>query len=890
MRSRSLPSTSADAATPRNDHINRPLQQQQRPSQEIDEENNVFISSASSAPSRRIQTQSKRPSSSDVIPSTAAPQLQDYLMQAAHCAQGLQDRNQELEDENRKLRELVRQHRTSALDWCSVAKQYQQDRNFMTLRLAELELQLSNTTYKNNKDTTETHNQTVGSSKDKTTATTTTPNRQDDNEDDSLSNFVSQSISQILDYMAPSSGSKEPKLPPLSKGGYSTSGNAINKEGAPTEPILRSALKTSSKSRPCTCGCQEELKAWKARCDFAENQATLLEMRCEKTNVMVDAYKAKWTQWKETVVREQYQRRMKAAMSPQSAQYLSLSSKQNPQQETQLNQQEQQGNRRMVHSVSDPTRRSRSATQESNSSHKRQEVTKRNTLFNQLISRAAEDSNVIQGATSTNRDFQAETSPVSSPHVAFVHKDGDSSSSDEVTERQARQKSKTHVLDSEENDTSVEYGEQPMSLTFPSDLALHRRGYGLSELEEEDDDDDVLASHGEDRDVRTQGRNRKYIDDSPTTRVSERYQKRSTAIPRHQPHISSTIDTSKTEHEHEHGAALLSIVSDQSSPPMFDSEDYVTSYRSAKTPIRQSSIDKSYQGTTTITPKVTPKNTQLDLSAGAPHRGRVIVPETPLELQGITPKKENQPLALSVVKTTSAHSDTAQRTLMNRKNLPDMAREASIGDVEVALQHSAGPQSPSGADDPDEPDKENKAPQVIEIHSNSDLDLHDKEVSFVEDSICHEQNDEVSHDQESENQTTTAVLEQRIYNFTERRKDKRKQMHGHDCACCRRFYELTGPLPLPDGYNTFFTPAPRPGEKEVWERTPEERLQDRIQQISRHRVQHEQPLTPPGFWDTDFPSTQDRLEWDKIAGERREMKKQRKEHQKLQQQQQKRRR
>ncbi|ORZ22793.1 DNA repair protein endonuclease SAE2/CtIP C-terminus-domain-containing protein, partial [Lobosporangium transversale] len=108
-----------------------------------------------------------------------------------------------------------------------------------------------------------------------------------------------------------------------------------------------------------------------------------------------------------------------------------------------------------------------------------------------------------------------------------------------------------------------------------------------------------------------------------------------------------------------------------------------------------------------------------------------------------------------------------------------------------------------------------------------------------------------------------------------RRKDKRKQMHGHDCACCRRFYELTGPLPLPDGYNTFFTPAPRPGEKEVWEKTAEERLQDRIQQISRHRVHHESPMTPPGFWDTDFPLTPDRLEWDRIADERRDRKKQR---------------
>lgn len=85
-------------------------------------------------------------------------------------------------------------------------------------------------------------------------------------------------------------------------------------------------------------------------------------------------------------------------------------------------------------------------------------------------------------------------------------------------------------------------------------------------------------------------------------------------------------------------------------------------------------------------------------------------------------------------------------------------------------------------------------------------------------------------------------------------------------------------MPLPDGYNAFFTPAPRPGQKEVWEQTSEERLQDRIQQVSRHRVQHETPLTPPGFWDTDFPLTPERIEWDRIAEERKARKKQRLAH------------
>ncbi|KAF9395845.1 hypothetical protein CPC16_006539 [Podila verticillata] len=89
------------------------------------------------------------------------------------------------------------------------------------------------------------------------------------------------------------------------------------------------------------------------------------------------------------------------------------------------------------------------------------------------------------------------------------------------------------------------------------------------------------------------------------------------------------------------------------------------------------------------------------------------------------------------------------------------------------------------------------------------------------------------------------------------------------------FYQMTGPLPLPDGYNAFFTPAPRPGQSEVWEQTPQERLNQRIQTVSRHRVQHAPPPTPPGYWDVDFPLTPERQEWDRIALERKNRKKQR---------------
>ncbi|KAG0009642.1 hypothetical protein BGZ80_002198 [Entomortierella chlamydospora] len=855
MRSRSLPPVPADVTHGPDELNSRPMQHRH----ENDDHDNVFISTTSAAtttaatPTLKIKTQSKRPSAIDATPGLMGPQLQECLAQAAQCAQDLQDRYQ-------------------------------------------------------------------GSSSS-SKGPVTGPSKQNDGDvcNESFSSFVSQSISQILDYMAPSNGSKEPKLPPLSKGSYSVANSTTSRDGGETEHTLRSALKSSSKSRPCTCGCQEEIKAWKARCDFAENQATLLEMRCEKTNIMMDAYKAKWTQWKETVVREQYQRRMKAAMSPQSARYMSLSSSKNQsqqqqqqqqQQQPQQNQQGQQGRRKKVFFTSDNTRRVRLGTEESNSSQKRQEVTERNTLFNQLITRVPEVSTTVRSSTPTNRALQTGTNSVSSPHVAFDDKDDNISSSndDDATEEPVQRKPITYVLDSEENDTSVDYGEQPMSLTFPSDLALRRRGQGFSELEENDDDDDDdeddgLDSSGREENrgfessSRAQSKRRQYIDDSPTTRITERNQRRTAAIS-HRENLrrqQSPCTTDLCKVDDENTAGMLSIASDRSSPPMFDSEDYVTLYRSRKTSVKQDS--DSAHTSLPHTPKSTSRNIQQD---GSADRGRVFVPETPLELQGITPKKENEILTQSPLKPTSTHPNAVQQTSIPGGNLPNPMREATTNETESALHQYIQSQSPGGAD---ESDKENKAPQVQaqvhEIHSSSDLEVYEKEDSFVEEGTCQGQGQgqrrsgEINHpkgrlqkqEQLRAQQAAIDVPEERIYNFTERRKDKRKQMHGHDCACCRRFYELTGPLPLPDGYNAFFTPAPRPGEKEVWEKSAEEKLQDRIQQISRHRVQHEEPLTPPGFWDTDFPSTQERIEWDKIAAERRERKKQRMEHQ-LQKQQQ----
>ncbi|OZJ01460.1 hypothetical protein BZG36_05476, partial [Bifiguratus adelaidae] len=106
-----------------------------------------------------------------------------------------------------------------------------------------------------------------------------------------------------------------------------------------------------------------------------------------------------------------------------------------------------------------------------------------------------------------------------------------------------------------------------------------------------------------------------------------------------------------------------------------------------------------------------------------------------------------------------------------------------------------------------------------------------------------------------------------VYKFNEvvRNKQDRKRMHGTDCACCKKYYEITGDLPIPDGGQgpTFRGSAPN--------RTTIS-ASERMQQISRHRHWHEPPQTPPGYWKVGFPDTQEIQEWNAIAVARKEAK------------------
>lgn len=63
-----------------------------------------------------------------------------------------------------------------------------------------------------------------------------------------------------------------------------------------------------------------------------------------------------------------------------------------------------------------------------------------------------------------------------------------------------------------------------------------------------------------------------------------------------------------------------------------------------------------------------------------------------------------------------------------------------------------------------------------------------------------------------------------VFKETVRQKAARKQLHGHDCPCCRKYYEAVG-------------------------------KDERVESISRHRYRKEDPGTPEGFWNVRFSQT-----------------------------------
>ncbi|KAG0226643.1 hypothetical protein BGX31_007225 [Mortierella sp. GBA43] len=737
--------------------------------------------------------------------------------------------------EPRRLQQLVRDHRVSAIDWCSVAKKYQQDRNFMALRLAELELRITKPTHLGEADRQRNHDpskDTVLQGKQRLRDTDL--DTKHSNDSTWMSTFVTQTISDILDHMAPPKPGQEPNLP--TKGNNSNSG---------TKPPP-SSLKSSS---TCKCGCQEELAIWKSQCAYAENQVTRLEMQCERTSVMMEAYKAKWSHWKESVVREQYQRRMRSTVSSEASQYVAPDSPSNQQ-----SRQRPQALNQLPVSTTVDADRTRVSTEESEGSRQRRETTERNTFFNRL-NIVYPDSNHRPSPTSSKNAALQGVGSANEPHVIFDEKvrrlslnDGGSESTDHPP-----------IVHSKENDATSDSELQPMSPTFPSDFALHRRQYSTDDSEDDDAEYGLQSGLNASESV------------SPTIRaLGNRNQRRTWATDRSTAHTRPSRHSLWTDTVEPNEG--LSIRSDRSSPPIFESTDFQPAHsHSSKTKAGMQELMKEANGRSPAAGfRMVPSRAPNALHATdpqnaiSPNQGKVSIPETSRDLQGSTTMKNNHPFRQGSSRSGSSVAARPRQRASGHEPQPQLP----MADIIAVDDDEAQTQEPEHLS---QSNKENKVPAREPL---PEADLH---VDEVMDGTSHPENMGPPDQPRNQRSTTTDTHapDQRIYNFTERNRDKRKQMHGHDCACCRRFYELTGPLPLPDGYNAFFTPAPRPGEKEEWEKSAEDRLQDRIQQISRHRVHHENPLTPPGFWDTDFPPTPDRLEWDRIAGERRDRKKKR---------------
>ncbi|KAF9088097.1 hypothetical protein BGX23_007651 [Mortierella sp. AD031] len=808
-------------------------------------------------------------------------------MQAAHYAQALQQRNAALEAENRDMKALARQHKTSAIDWCETAKIYQQDRNMMTLRLEELEMKLARMAHKKTAGRTDrsnaaataassssSHQKLSGTKATITAAAQTT--KVDDYQDDDLEArhmFITQSITQLLDDMTPGQEQKEPPLPILNRTDNEGRGQEVGGTSGRLSTLV-SALKNSSRSSNCKCGCQEEIKAWKTRCKYAESQVTAQELRCERMVVIMEAYKTKWTEWRENTLRQQYQRQMKAAMPPNTSQFTL------PFEAASYQQQLQEEGSLAPSACEGSFKRARFDTGSSETSQQRQEQTERNTLYNQLTTSFVPGGQADRRKSASGIGRASGKGSAEEPHILVDKDDGSSSEGGFVGMETSpkRRQTETMVLDSSDgNETPGEYEAPVLSPTFPSDMTLHLRQYRV-DSDDDDDDSDGYSSPTA-RSTSTTGNKREQPgqpQESPSARMSR---SRNVSTPTNQRHQDILVPDSLASEAHT-SASFHDFASDRSSPPMFDTADFMTPHSSTRlqaagkgahiSPARQRIVQATGAGTTkTMANATTTGNHHSRASkSGAGNGGRrgsgssepftvyedpvsvSVVLETPLELQGIRGAKPVVPPKPTFEVIEIAEDD-------------HVVQEPVDGGISRGASRGADEDGETGGSD-----KENDAPVVVVERRDPDGMME-----FEEAPVAPGQRDRSpakAHDPEER---------ERIYNFTERRKNKRKLMHGHNCECCRRFYELTGPLPLPDGYSHFFQPIPRPGEKEVWEKTDEERLQDRIQEVSRHRVHHMPPLTPPGYWNTDFPSTPERKKWDDIDRERRERKRQQEQHQ-----------
>ncbi|KAF9313714.1 hypothetical protein BG003_004897 [Podila horticola] len=458
---------------------------------------------------------------------------------------------------------------------------------------------------------------------------------------------------------------------------------------------------------------------------------------------------------------------------------------------------------------------------EDSDASQRTEMTRQNTLYNQYNNQFHVDA-TYRAATSNSYPG---TGSRLEPHVLDDDNDHDHDNEDDNNDD--NDDNVTPVSDTDESpggDTKT----RAMSPSLPSELELRRR-QALAESESEEDIKliEEQANEMPEKVVRHGRTNPEST--SPTVRTLRKHRQTPAGA------TGSTLggdgahritDNQTVNHERETTKLYpdFSLPSDHSSPPMFDFTDYNDTDHTRRntnvdprSPTGASDSESYDESDDNLHPPPRPQFTPTAPAKNS-EKGSLIVEDTPQELQ-----------------------ETKLRSLLGKHPAED---GAVTQDQSSKRGHRRR--------------KEEWITSTKPRHSRQSIHPRQEEYEFL-----------------TEGDGGPSANRGPVFNETERRKDKRKHMHASDCACCRRFYQLTGPLPLPDGYNSFFTPAPRPGQPEVWEQTPQQRLNQRIQTVSRHRVQYVAPATPPGYWDTDFPATPDRQEWDRIALERKNRKKQR---------------
>jgi len=539
---------------------------------------------------------------------------------------------------------------------------------------------------------------------------------------------------------------------------------------------VRSALKTSSSTNAsaCTCGCQEELRAWKMRSAFAENQIPILEMRCEKQTIILEGYKTKWTQWKEGILRAQYERRLKAAM-PHHIARLEATSDLQPGSLPQGS-----------------LKRTRFATEGMlDSTQQRNATTQQNTLFNQF-SVGLPIRSVSPVGVSSRPGVRFGSGSATEPHILLD--DNDSDDSDKSVRGQGSHVPKTFVVDSDEDvhHSGPEYVSQPKSLTFPSDLALRRRQL-LSEEDEDDEEESEAEGH--------------VGSVSPSKRsLQRRSLKRPVSrVPQEHP----PAETNQAAGRHRSSRGMQSLESDRSSPPMFEysrphikivertadetgGDEAAGDMETAGGPSEedgQAAESRSSVPRVAVLPSTPAPNPPTDgarnnesTGGNAVHKTtpekalpRVYVSETPLEFQGITPRKDDGPhsAASGMVAPQPQHDiipfDDFNEAPIQRPlaKLPARGQGQEQGYEQDRARAAIDQEDWPGLEDDEDPRLEGRG-------DGGDDD------AFM---------DAGQGTSRGAQLQPVGTGDERIYNFTERRKDKRKQMHGHDCACCQRVRE-----------------------------------------------------------------------------------------------------